>query len=578
MKFFGINIFNNKVHELIKQKESLEKLRDEILSINEESKKILGDLEEREEALINLKNEQSKGNPYLAKVISEYFHYRDYEIVKLLENKKRPAKQTSLIVKKIADENKDLIFKNTILENYLKIYENLFPFIKKVQPIDLDFLLNNFQNGNIVRDKVEQLMQLSEKVDIDKINQNMDVNIEKINQHKKEAEDKMNLYFNTQNEHLELKREDTKKKIETYTKENKENLKKVESEILENIYNLRKNIQDDIKQIMDEQSKGNPNLARLISDYYYQKDLQIAFELQTKIRPATKKAEEIRKVGNEKKQIIYENIILKNYIKLYESLFPFILELQPVDLEFLLNEKLEQNETEHSYDINKQLVPEYNKIENEIERNQKALDRYIKKHKSNIEIGKMYERYIGFKYEQKGYDVEYFGIEKGFDDLGRDLICRKDGETLIVQCKNWSLHKEIKEAHINQLFGTTVKHYLSLYNHLNTELENTLFHNIIFTDNLGVKAIFVTSTKLSNVAKSFAKALKIEVYENELMDFNYPMIKCNLEKKIYHLPFDQQYDNMIMGNKNRKYVQTIKEAEDLGCRRAYRWNPNKKGQ
>lgn len=53
------------------------------------------------------------------------------------------------------------------------------------------------------------------------------------------------------------------------------------------------------------------------------------------------------------------------------------------------------------------------------------------------------------------------------------------------------------------------------------------------------------------------------------------MIKCNFNsqtgEKIYHLPIDQQYDNILMQNEERKYVKTVKDAMDLGCRREYRW-------
>ena len=60
----------------------------------------------------------------------------------------------------------------------------------------------------------------------------------------------------------------------------------------------------------------------------------------------------------------------------------------------------------------------------------------------------------------------------------------------------------------------------------------------------------------------------------------YPVIKCNVAhdgEKIYHLPFDQQYDRVeISGKKGACYVETVKEAEEQGFRRAYRWRPNSK--
>lgn len=42
--------------------------------------------------------------------------------------------------------------------------------------------------------------------------------------------------------------------------------------------------------------------------------------------------------------------------------------------------------------------------------------------------------------------------------------------------------------------------------------------------------------------------------------------------KIYHLPFDQQYDRTIIEEEgNERYVETVKEAEALGFRHAFRW-------
>ena len=87
------------------------------------------------------------------------------------------------------------------------------------------------------------------------------------------------------------------------------------------------------------------------------------------------------------------------------------------------------------------------------ERNQRALDRYWKRDKDPWQIGRDYERYIGHLYELKGYKVEYHGIERVKEDLGRDLICINGNVIEIVQCKYWSSQKGIpvRENHITQL-------------------------------------------------------------------------------------------------------------------------------
>jgi hypothetical protein len=89
-----------------------------------------------------------------------------------------------------------------------------------------------------------------------------------------------------------------------------------------------------------------------------------------------------------------------------------------------------------------------------------------------------------------------------------------------------------------------------------------------------VRAVFVTSTRLSERAQEFADFLGIETEVERKYDRDYPMIKCNVggEEKIYHLPFDQQYDNVVIEQeKGEYYVRTTAEAEAKGFRRAYRW-------
>ena len=49
-----------------------------------------------------------------------------------------------------------------------------------------------------------------------------------------------------------------------------------------------------------------------------------------------------------------------------------------------------------------------------------------------------FERYVGEAYRHKGYTVEETGPGA---DGGIDLIARKDGEILLVQCKRWQAEK-----------------------------------------------------------------------------------------------------------------------------------------
>lgn len=89
---------------------------------------------------------------------------------------------------------------------------------------------------------------------------------------------------------------------------------------------------------------------------------------------------------------------------------------------------------------------------------------------------------------------------------------------------------------------------------------------------------FVTSTQLSDTAREFANALGVKLRESLPLE-RYPSIKCNLSRatneKIYHLPFDQQYDKtLVEQERNECYVETVLEAESLGFRRAQHWRGN----
>lgn len=192
--------------------------------------------------------------------------------------------------------------------------------------------------------------------------------------------------------------------------------------------------------------------------------------------------------------------------------------------------------------------------------------------KSPYQLGRDYERFIGYLYECEGYTVSYFGIENGKEDLGRDLICRKDGTTLIVQCKYWSKYKLIHEKHINQLFGTTVKFYLDSAQEKLAEQQLHLFPQLLTAGN--ILGVFCTSTELSATARKFAQALGIQVREQVKLG-SFPMIKCHISpatgERIYHLPFDQMYDRTKLDKAGEFYALTVAEAENQGFRRAWRW-------
>ena len=157
--------------------------------------------------------------------------------------------------------------------------------------------------------------------------------------------------------------------------------------------------------------------------------------------------------------------------------------------------------------------------------------------------------------ENKGFFVDYTGATQGLADMGRDLIAKFGQNTYIIQCKRWKETKQIHEKHIFQLFGS-----LTLYQ--------------VQHPGESLQGVFVSTCPLSETAKSCADYLSI-LFVQQPFDPHYPKIKCNVSKhtgeKIYHLPFDQQYDRIhIARDANNFYAFTVAEAENQGFRHAYR--------
>jgi hypothetical protein len=317
-----------------------------------------------------------------------------------------------------------------------------------------------------------------------------------------------------------------------------------------------------IPQLAKEKSQGFPWLAKAYADFFYLQDIKVAEYLEHKKHYALKAGVEVREMAARRRGAEEAYRLLKYQLEYYENLFPWLVEFKGEDLDDLIRQTVERKEkgeaaVEEPDDPAKKWLTqaEYQRLPS-AKKFQMALDRYWSKPKSKWEIGRDYERYVGCLYEMDGYAVHYHGIVEGFDDLGRDLICTGKGRVEIVQCKYWSSEKTIHEKHIFQLYGPVIAYKV---------------------DHPGVKASarFVTSTHLSERANQFAKVLEMRVDQGFAFK-PYPSIKCNVSRKdgvkIYHLPFDQQYDTAIIEpNRGECYVETVAQAEKLGFRRAFRW-------
>lgn len=332
---------------------------------------------------------------------------------------------------------------------------------------------------------------------------------------------------------------------------------------------------EDIDKIVKQRSMGFPWLAEVFADYYSLIDIQRVDYLTRKSHPAYSSAEVVREIKKEKRELVKSNKITSYKINYYEKLFPWLQELIAENEEEEIPVGAYDNDTEDNKEdrVKDFLTPEeYAKLPS-VERNQKALDRYLKnRNKSKWAIGRDYEMYVGYLYEQQGYSVEYKGIIDGFEDLGRDIIATKNDEVCIIQCKYWAHYKEIHEKHVFQLFGTTMEYWIKNFNTGKKPKTFTEFAKFLNEDKL--RPIFFTSTAMSDKAKEMANALSIEIIENKAIG-DFPRIKCNISgrdgEKIYHLPFDQQYDRTIIEkHKNEFCAFTVKQAEESGFRRAFK--------
>lgn len=330
---------------------------------------------------------------------------------------------------------------------------------------------------------------------------------------------------------------------------------------------LKKGILEKDELFNDLKKRDNESISKITS--LYSDFLLIQFDisshyLKTKKHPAKVEASRVNELKIESKKYLEQ---FRQMLYKYEMLLQLFPELSKYTDDF---ESIKQLEEISSIDI---LQEDFDRVQFYLskeeytslsvdERNQLALDRYVKGQKTKWQIGRDYELFCGITYERDGWDVEYYGMEKKLNDMGRDLIAKKNNIHHVVQCKFWAHNKMIHEKHITQLFGTTVEYGMNLSN------------------NITVKAVFITNIKLSDSARKFADKLGVIVKEDTPLE-DFPRIKCNVNKDeygeeslIYHLPFDQQYDRTKINKKGEFYAFNVDEAVKAGFRRANKFFGN----
>jgi hypothetical protein len=370
------------------------------------------------------------------------------------------------------------------------------------------------------------------------------------------------IYLSIKKDELEKKIDDGDKLLQTKEKEYQDRVNSIDKEL-----SASKKANNSLLRLVQSKTpfRDVAEMKSELETFIFEKD---ELYLRYKHRPAASAADKVKEIRNQYKTSLFES---KQMLYKYEFLLSVFPELKDnfEDEESLIHIK-DQYASLDDYNDNRDHVrdwlteEEYRKLSVD-ERNQRALDRYRNRKKSNWEIGIEYELYIGYLLREgkKPFDgrwhVVQFGEKKGVEDLGRDIIADRidfDGKrtVYVIQCKRWSEQRTVHENAICQLFGTTIEYKIK-----HREL---LLYNFV--------PVFITTTDLSDMAKEFSKQLGVQVMKIPMGD--YPMIKCNINngEKIYHLPFDQQYHRTDISKEGEFYAMTVQEATSKGFRRAMR--------
>ncbi len=170
----------------------------------------------------------------------------------------------------------------------------------------------------------------------------------------------------------------------------------------------------------------------------YLDEIEAAY-LEVKRHPARKAAEKVREISSHKRVIEKKLHLLEGELLYLSNIFPPIFEAWEyylTDDEFLNR----VSDTDDIDPITRYLDPDEYKGLSDWQKSDLALRRYLDRSHSQLEIGRMHERYLGYLYEKEGWEVQYRGLIDGYEDMGRDLICRRDNmrrnrSSKVLECK-----------------------------------------------------------------------------------------------------------------------------------------------
>ena len=156
----------------------------------------------------------------------------------------------------------------------------------------------------------------------------------------------------------------------------------------------KKDTYEHIEKITSQRSMGFPWLAEAYADYFALRDGKLADYLTHKRHPAYTAAEAVREIKKEKRELLKQNKVIVYKLHYLEKLFPWISELiaesEDEDIPVRVDGDAEEGENEDR--VKDYLTPEEYRSLPSVERNQRALDRYLKnRNKSKWAIGRDYE-------------------------------------------------------------------------------------------------------------------------------------------------------------------------------------------
>jgi Restriction endonuclease len=276
-----------------------------------------------------------------------------------------------------------------------------------------------------------------------------------------------------------------------------------------------------LQKIVEQRKIQFPWLASAIADFHQLNAERDAIYLVTKKHAAKKSADIVREHGRKRRQAEVTSRLMRYRVEYYQKLFPWIVDLVGDDVPDAAVD-LSGSQVEPTDDPARIWLSdaEYQNL-SVAAKNQLAVDRWRTSKKSNWEIGRDYERFIGYTYETLGYNVTFSGAIDGLQDMGRDIIARRGSELRVIQCKYWSQDKTIHEKHIFQLFGSALEYAFRLgtFDEIG---QLALFGGPIKAT--GTVAVLYTSTKVSDLAKDVAKKLQVECNEQVRIS-DYPLVK-----------------------------------------------------